>query len=83
MNMKVGDKVWWSHAWGTYPYEIATIKTIECHCENKSGNMVDSVDWDKCTDRSVIVTFSDRNNWAYGFQLKPLESEIAPIVRYN
>ena len=70
--LKVGDKVSWRGSWGRdLPREV-TIASIEVNCINKSGTQVQEVDWSFVNNRSVIVDFSDVDNWAYGTQISKI-----------
>ena len=66
--LNVGDIVSWKGAWGNEEAELATVTSIECNCEGKSGDDVTSIPWSDVTDRSVIVGL-DNNHWAYGNQI--------------
>jgi hypothetical protein len=69
-RLRVGNTVNWRGAWGTESPKDAVVKSIEINCRNKQGDDRFSVDWDKVTDRSVIVTL-DNGHWAYGNQISP------------
>ena len=70
--LKVGDKVSWRGSWGRDLPKEVTVASIEVNCINKSGTQVEEVEWDFVNNRSVIVDFSDVDNWAYGNQISKI-----------
>jgi primase-polymerase (primpol)-like protein len=66
-TLKLGDVVIWRGSWGKDLPQQAKVKFIEVgdHC-----TMVDEIDWNELTDRSVTVVL-DNGHWAYGYQLSP------------
>jgi len=74
--LKVGDRVLWSHSWGTDPYKEATIESITlCEQENsKDGEQVEATLWSNAEGRHILVDFKDHDHWAWGFQIKKLSA---------
>ena len=67
--LKIGDTVLWKGGFGSDGEKEAVVEYIEANCVNKSGDEVDSVEWDKVKGRSLIVSL-DNGHWAYGEQIR-------------
>jgi hypothetical protein len=65
----VGDRVLWSHAWGTTPIQVTTVKCIEA----RDGSYIESAPWSSVVDE-VIVIVEDGSQWAYGYQIAPINA---------
>lgn len=65
-KLRIGDEVMWSHMWGTRPWKKARVRKIE-----KCAESVDEVNWDRMTDRSVVL-YLYNGFWGYGEQVRPI-----------
>lgn len=78
MILKIDDKVLWKGAWGTKKAQKVSIKSIEFLTDKRhknSGTDVDnlqSINWELVVDW-CIVDFNENANWAYGYQIKPID----------
>jgi hypothetical protein len=70
-NLKIGNKVMWSGAWGSQAPVSATVVRIEKNCDQGLGEFCDEIPWSECGDRNVVVDL-DNGHWSYGYQLKPM-----------
>jgi hypothetical protein len=82
-SLKKGDKVYWSGAWNTEPYEIVTVNQIEevLHEGEKWGFVVEEMEWSKMKNCVVLL---NNGKWAYGYQIKPLSTppeELIPLPK--
>jgi len=75
--LRVGDKVRWSHGWGSEAYKEAEVSAIEIDCEGKYGTPVKEAPWSKVRGRNAIVILTN-GHWAYGFQLREKVGATAP-----
>jgi len=67
--LKVGDTVLWKGSWGRDEEKEAVIDRIEANCINKEGDEVDSIEWNKVNDDSVVVDLKN-GHWAYGSHIR-------------
>ena len=69
--LSVGDKVMWRGSWGKDAPKETRVTTIEMNCGSKHGDNVQSIEWSKVIDRSIVVDLSN-GHWAYGNQITKL-----------
>jgi len=67
--LKVGDTVLWKGGWGQDAEKEVIVKRIEVDCVDKNGDEVDSVEWSKVKDRTLVVDL-DNGKWSYGENIR-------------
>ncbi len=74
-KLRVGNTVLWRGNFGTAEPIEAKVKYIQKNFENgsKDGKQVSSIDWDKVTERNVIVDL-DNGHWAWASQITEKKS---------
>ena len=81
-DLKVGDSVLWSGAWGSQPEKRAKVTSIQINESNgsKHGEDVGSVAWATVVERQVIVDLDVEcggdnvgrlSHWAWANQIRP------------
>jgi hypothetical protein len=86
--LKVGDQVMLRGSWGSDAPLEAEVKSITLvETTALDGIDVPAVFWEDIANRDVVLTFTDRKQWAYGFQISPMPSpaqagsNIEPVLQ--
>lgn len=70
------DEVLWRGSWGKEPEQVVRVREIQVNESNgsKEGVLVDSISWDRVTERNVILDLSN-GHWCWANQISPYTDE--------